>query len=271
MRLSIPRYRYDYLSLLIVYLFASVVVWLIIIPLSPFAHRLPTLFYVALALIGVISTVYCAFIFPFSSDATFKAYFWQTIDLDSSNSTVALVGVKPGLRQIISNIPSADEKNTVWNLTVYPGLAAVSYSGPKPNSVPNIPLQHWLNITFETVGNSSTVAHITARDTRACRLQFENRPFNVIVLESGGSLDDRTSEEPIKRLDLWSRTWDGEWKVDVKGVASGELKGRVSCIWSEYLKGRIPALEEVSEHLPPWAALTALRGGLVEGSKSFSA
>ena len=93
---------------------------------------------------------------------------------------------------------------------------------------------------------------------------------------SNPSLEDGT-EDGVREIRLWSRTWENQWVVDVEW-ASGEdindekdtLTGKATCLWSDAnTQGAIPALDEVIQYSPDWVAITKLDAGLVKGSRSF--
>jgi hypothetical protein len=144
-------------------------------------------------------------------------------------------------------------------------------------------MSEWVDLKIERTGMSGLLIKISGQDTRACRLSFEGG-YNVSqVLVRGSNRDgyELPSPVPVKHVNLWKRTWNGTWEVEVEMMATGSLedpvlelaevlRGRASCIWSDRTNGRIPSLDELFVFFPPWATLTAFGSGLVEGWKEFS-
>jgi hypothetical protein len=269
--------------LISVYIILSLTALLATLPVTPFAHKLPITFYIVLTLIGIAAAAYNTLDFPFTPEAAFKTAYWQQANLQTGNSTVVLTGVRPYLQRVLQEVPSIDYESISWGKGPAPGLSTAEFSSLAPRSLPNLALSKWVNVEVEKTGMSSLLIKISGRDTRACRLVFEGG-YNVSqVLVRGSNRDgyELPSSVPVKHVNLWKRTWNGTWEVEVELMAMGSLenpglelaevlRGRASCVWSDRADGKIPALDELYVFFPTWATMTAWGSGLVEGWKEFS-
>ncbi|KAF4555673.1 Peptidase family M28-like protein 4 [Elsinoe fawcettii] len=90
----------------------------------------------------------------------------------------------------------------------------------------------------------------------------------------------RITDKGNTQIRLWSRTFDPTFRVvvDIAGSREAEsneagkvgVKGKAMCVWSDAnKKGTIPALDELLQYAPVWAAITKNGDGLVEGYKEF--
>lgn len=275
------------MSPIAVYAVATLVATIVILPLAPFIHRAHTALAFFLALIFIGTTAYNLLAFPFSSSEPLKVFFKQTLDLDSGSNTVYLEGIQPFLLQgIIPELPSASDGATLCSYeSIRVDLFSCHWHGLAPDVVPSTDITSsltkpeakaeqkapLLTVTTNRTTPSSASFTIKARDTRACRIFFDDEPVrSVFVHGSSGPYKVGKGEEGVKQIRLWSRTWEREFLVDVEFASEGgAVKGRVACEWSELIDGRIPALEEIITFLPTWAAVTKADDGLVEGFKAF--
>lgn len=261
-----------------------------IIPLSPFIHKLHWIFITIVAITFVLSTAYNVLSFPFSTEDPLKVFFAQKVDIDTGNNTVYLQGVRKYLhRDVVDEIPSAADVICSDTGGIRPGLHSCRWEGPEPQVVGSTPLSQLFNYTASRVENTTDVLRFTVEglDTRACRIYFDEPVYDVRV--KGASNDGATqpgmeiSRDGVKVVKLWSRTWDAKWTVDVntaRQVSDGfpmltmrvadKIKGRVACEYSEMSDGKIPALEEVITFVPKWVAVTKADDGLVEAYSNFS-
>lgn len=256
---------------------------LLVLPVAPFAHKLPVTFFAVLAVAGIATAAYNTLEFPFTPDAAYKAAFWQTADLQAGNSTITLRGVRPYLQQVLREVPTVEYDDITWGKWAIPGVNTANFPALVPRSVPHVNMAKWMDIQVEKTGLSSVLVRISGQETRSCRLSFQGG-YNVSqALVRGSNRDgyEMPSRVPVTQIDLWSRTWNATWEVEVELMAMNSLdtavhqmaevlRGKASCIWSDRTDGRIPALDELYVFLPTWATLTAGRSGLVEGWKGFS-
>ncbi|KAE8452033.1 hypothetical protein EG329_002198 [Mollisiaceae sp. DMI_Dod_QoI] len=276
--------------LLLPYLVISLFTVLIILPITPFMHRITAHIPTFLFLIFIATLIYNLVAFPFSSENRYKTYFQQTVDLDSGINHVTLVGLEEYVREVISYVPSASGQSIECTSReqIRSGLAFCSYEGPAPQVVPNVKngvppekgYKDWLhyNVTRAPDSNKATF-YISGQETKACIIRFDD-PFTGFHVHgatpSSGRWDD-VPESGSDQIKLWHRDWNRPWVVDVEwpvsdGKKEGEegRSGRVVCLWSDHNElGTIPALDEVQRFAPAWTSIVKLMDGLVEGSKAF--
>lgn len=270
----------------------SITTLLIILPLAPYAHRLPLSFYIGLLSVGVLSTTYCLIRTPFSAKAPFKTWFFQTVDLDNGNNTVKLQGLSEPLSQIVGEIPSAIETSSTrgvqWTASSIPRFKTAEWEGLSPK-ISDAPMKEWLSVNISSTGSESARFHFRGVSTKECRLHFDKRgDIKVKRVRVGGDhskwVDVGEWDHPLESFALWSRDWDKTWVVDVEWVElpkkgsfapqpeskrAPSLSGRAACLWADWTAGKIPAIDELYVFMPTWSTLSAGRGGLVEGYKAF--
>jgi len=276
--------------LLLPYLIIAIFTILILIPIGPFMHRISAHLPIFLFLVFGGTLVYNLIVFPFSANNRYKAYFQQTVDLDTGLNTVTIAGIEEYVRDIISNVPSAAGQtiNCIENPAIRAGLSYCSYKGIAPQVVKNVKngvppekgYKEWLdfNVTRVTGLNKANFV-ISGQESKACIIRF-SEPFSRFHVR-GAAKDGKWSEVPetgSDQIKLWHRDWNREWAVDVEWPVGNNMKegdegrsGRVVCLWSDHnLPETIPALEELQRFSPPWTSIVKLMDGLVEGSKSFN-
>jgi hypothetical protein len=287
---SLAQTGTDGSPLLLPYLVVALFSVLLILPTTPFMHRITHQIPTFLFLVFVGTFIYNLVAFPFSINNRYKAYFQQTVDLDSGINRIQLIGIEEYIREIISVIPSAagqtvscEEKPTVRD-----GVVFCSYEGPAPKVVDNVKdgippekaFQDWLTYNVTRVkGENKARFQISGLETKACIIRFDE-PFSAFSVEGAAPSDGKWPDVPetgSDQIKLWHRDWDREWVVDVEwpvseGKKAGEegRNGRVVCLWSDHnYPGVIPALDEVQRYAPKWTSIVKAMDGLVEGSKPF--
>lgn len=276
--------------LLLPYLLVALFSILILLPTGPFIHRITHHIPIFLFLVFIGTLIYNLVAFPFSSNNRYKAYFQQTVDLDSGLNRVTLVGLEEYIRDIITYIPSAAGQtiDCIPNPRIRSGVQFCSYEGPAPkvvdNIVPGVPPEKgyasWLTYNVSRIsGENKARFHISGQETKGCIIRFDD-PFTGFKVhgaaDNGGRWDD-VPESGSDQIKLWHRDYDREWVVDVEWpVSEGKNKGdegrtgRVVCFWSDHnVLGTIPALDEVQRFAPQWTSIVKSMDGLVEGSKAF--
>lgn len=278
---------------LIPYLLIALSSLLLLLPLMPFMHRITHHVPLFLLCVFVATLVYNLTAFPFSESAKYKAFWLQTVDLDTGTSVVKLGGIEPYLRRILAELPSAAGREiTCSDSTVRPGVTDCAYDGSAipPNVADNIfpgipPLTGYADLVTLKVapgpGAGRATITVDAKNTKSCYLKFA-RTIKKFAVAGGSEWDDRFGRMPHAGLGhvlLWRREWDTPWEVEVEwdteGVSSTTtttlgLDGNVTCIWSDInTPGTIPALDEAIQYAPAWAIITKFTAGLVEGTKSF--
>ncbi|KAI9742813.1 MAG: hypothetical protein M1818_003542 [Claussenomyces sp. TS43310] len=276
-------------SLLAPYMITAFFSILLLLPTGPFIHRfsyhIPSFLF--LAFVGTL--LYSLLAFPFSANNRYKAYFQQTVDLETGINEVKLSGLETYIRPIIATLPSAAGQTITCgdDNPARPGVKSCSWEGLAPKVVDNTPdgappekgFADWLSysITRQPGENSARIT-LSGKNTRACVLRFD-RPIKDFNVHDSGTDNrlDRVPETGSNQIRLWHREWDKPWTVDVEwniseGKQSGDegMEGRVTCLWSDNnVQGVIPALDEIRRYAPPWTAITKIADGLVEGSKPF--
>ena len=166
-----------------------------------------------------------------------------------------------------------------------------SGTGMRPVPGNNDNSTEYFDASVSRIGPSSARIKVKGRNTRSCRVYFDNQSISEYVVRSSDGVGERKGMQRgyevgkggIKELILWSRTWDREFVVDVKwGDGNTGLQGRIGCEWAEYesaaidhgsggrVSGKIPAFEEVLRFLPEWAVSSKQDDGLVEVLAPFS-
>ena len=275
-------------SLVLPYLAVAAFSVFLLLPTTPTVHRFTHHIPVFLFLVFIGTLVYNLVAFPFSANNRYKAYFQQTVDLDTGSNEVIMAGLEQYIRPIIAAIPSAaGQKIECETRKTGRKVTYCTYTGIPPVVVPldaDVPpesqYKDWLshNVTRQQGTNSATF-EIKGKNTKACTIRFD-RPVKAVHVQGAGH-DDRFEAVPeggSKEVKLWHRKWDEEWKVDVewpvsqgKGMGDEGMEGRVVCLWSDNNEQDvIPALDEARRFVPEWVGISKLSDGLVEGSKRFT-
>jgi hypothetical protein len=274
---------------------------LILLPLTPFVHRVGHRIPLFLLLVFIGTLIYNLVAFPFSAENRYKVYFRQTLDLDTGVNTVYLAGIEEYVKAIVQELPSAAGKDITCEAdSGRVGLASCSFEGLSPHVVPNVPsvagvppqkgYEQWMEAKSTRTGDSTARFEVKGSESRACVLKFDRPVIKVSV--DGAGRDDRfesVSEGGSSMVKLWRREWGVGWAVDVEWALenfdeqAGELgnetlnnmeakgmDGEVLCLWSDANeRGRIPAFDEVLRFAPVWVAVSKFGDGLVEGVKRF--
>jgi hypothetical protein len=276
--------------LLLPYLVVTLFSILLVIPLTPFMHRITHQIPSFLFLVFIGTLIYNLSAFPFSANNRYKAYFQQTVDLESGINRVYLIGLEEYIRDIISYIPSASGQSISCdkNPSIRDGVTFCSYEGPSPKVVDNVKdgippekaFGDWLTYNVTRVkGENKATFHISGLETKACIIRFDE-PFTAFSVQGAAPDDGKwpgVPESGSDQIKLWHRDWDREWVVNVewpvsegKKLAEEGRNGRVVCLWSDHNEpGVIPALDEVQRFAPAWTSIVKSMDGLVEGSKPF--
>ncbi len=196
---SMNQTRTDGSDTLTPYLVIAIFTILVLVPITPFIHRvsrhLPLFFLAVFA--GTL--VYSLLAFPFSPASPYKTYFSQTISLDTGSVTVAFTGYEKYTRMVMAELPSARDKQVscVASSGRTTGLVECSYDGsavapnPGDNVVPGVPPQagyaDLVTINATRRGSEAKAQiKITALNTKSCVLRFKNPVSDVFVHGSQG-------------------------------------------------------------------------------------
>ena len=253
---------------------------LILVPLSPFIHRLT--YHIPLFLLAVFvgTVIYNLVAFPFSDNSRLKLYFVQRVNLDTGANEVAINGMDSlYIDKVIASLPSAAGQTVSVSASRRTDLVEHTFAGLSPLVVPNtregIPpstgYADWLHVNAtRTLHKNEARISLFGRNTRSCRLFFAPPVADFRV--DGSDADARfpgIPDEGVSEIRLWSRDWERGWTVTVRWTGDGGLDGQAVCLWNDEGTGGIPALQEIRRFAPDWAAVTKLDDGLVEGSKVF--
>jgi len=257
-------------STLTIYLFMAILSIIVLLPGSPFYHRITYHVTTFIFFVFLGTLIYNLVAFPFSSTYRLKIYFQQTVDLDLGNATTHLVGHPDFIHRIVTDyIPSARGHEVTVIDEPFRKLKRVSYPADPPSPAPGA-MSKWITINASQVSEDHARFKISALESRACKLLFSW----AVVASVDGS---RTLIPPVaaKELRLWRREWDAPWTVEVgwaKTEDKEKLSGEVVCLWSDAndMKRAIPGLWEAEQYSPSWAVVSKLADGLVEGKKKFS-
>jgi hypothetical protein len=289
---------------LIVYLLIAGFTALLFAPMLPFIHRYTYHLPVFLLCIFIGTMIYSLVAFPFADSNRLKLFFLQEVDLDNGISTASLTGMPPFVKDVVYGLPSAagqDEtcdwifrgKNEVqrcsWNapvphvVTSATSLSALYKDSDSPVEASELS-PDWISfsISHPDPAGSSVRFEVSGQNTRACRINIDGNHIKNFSVLGSSAPDPRflnPSPDGLSRIQLWSRTWDNQWTVDVDfsehdstetESEQSSIKGRITCLWSDNNRiGLIPALDEVKQFSPAWIAVTKFSDGLIEGSRGF--
>ncbi|KAF8323030.1 Zn-dependent exopeptidase [Clavulina sp. PMI_390] len=189
-------------STMLMFILAAIFASLMVIPLTPFIHKLHWLFISFVALIFIASTAYNLLAFPFSPSEPLKVFFKQTIDLDKGTNRVYLEAVDKYLRHpIVDEIPSADK---VWcsDKGIRPALRSCRYSGLLPlvagSDTPLSELITWSGKRLSKTDFNTTVVRFRVKGeaTRACRIYFESPPSPSLDSDANTDFVQSTLSSP---------------------------------------------------------------------------
>jgi hypothetical protein len=201
---------------------------ILLLPITPFIHRVTWHLPVLLLLVLGGTVFYNLTAFPFSSNNRFKAFFQQAVDLDTGSSVVKITGIEKYVRPLVEGLPSAAGQEISCNPAVRPGLATCEYNSSvvPPNLDGSVPLKNLadlryeglvsINITRPDANLNQATMIISAKNTKACFVSFD-QPLDSFKVRGSNALDPTFGEYPeagVCQLKLWSREWGKEWTVD---------------------------------------------------------
>ncbi|KAH8888846.1 hypothetical protein GQ53DRAFT_871243 [Thozetella sp. PMI_491] len=276
---AIYQTGYDGSSTLFPFLLMIGINILILLPLSPFIHRVTHHIPVVLLVVFIATLTYNLATFPYSANARLVTMFQQTVDLDTGVALTHFHGLDEYVRAIVAEMPSASGKELSFGEGRYPGTVDCHYDSSllKPNLGAADEKLVTINVT-RGAGNKATF-EIDAVDTKGCFLDFDF-PLTSFTVRGSSGWEERFGHYPdngIGQIKLWRRSRGKPWVVDVEwadlppadGSARG-LGGQLLCDWSDAnTPGNIPAFDEALKFAPTWAAVSKRAEGLVVGTKKF--
>lgn len=211
------------------YLLVAIFTILLILPLMPFIHRLTYHIPLFLLCVFIATLIYNLVAFPFSADNKYKAFWQQTVNLDTGESLVKFGGVEEYLRLIISDLPSATGKEvTCRKSTVRADVSDCVYDGRDvaPNVANTVPegvppslgYAKLVDLDVARTGPGQARFTINAKNTKSCVLKFA-RPIKNFSVVDGTDWDNRFGPIPeggIAQVLLWRRDWNKTWEVNVE-------------------------------------------------------
>ncbi|KAK2601619.1 hypothetical protein QQS21_004854 [Conoideocrella luteorostrata] len=279
---------------------------MLLLPLTPFIHRVRHHVPIFLLVVFAATLTYNLVAFPFSVNNRFKFFFQQVIDINEGTNVVSLMGLEDFVRPVITSLPTpAGQTIECSRSAVRADVKTCRYDATLlvPDVANGTKLEDLVSIEASRAshGRSITVK-IDAVNTRTCFLDTSSPIFGFSV-EGGGKRDPRFGSFPpdgLKHVQLWRRKWEGPWTVTIQLGTSGdsisygdnnslgaieseypsneELKSRSSreeisvtarCVWSDANRAKaIPALHEVKQYMPQWAVVTKASVGLLEVKKT---
>jgi hypothetical protein len=264
---------------LFVYIAIASLTAMLFAPMLPYIHRYTYHIPIFLFFVLLGTLIYNCIAFPFSDSNRVKLFFFQQVDLDRGNATASLTGAYPFVADVVRGLPSSGGQTECHP---YLKRTQCSWAGPEPHVVPepSSPSRDWVSFSISHPEHSPSVRfEVSGQNTRACRITMDRHPITNFSVVGSSPPDPRflhPASDGMQEIRLWSRTWDGQWTVDVDFSKHPEesedepIKGRVSCLWSDNnTPGLIPALDEARQYAPAWVALTKLTDGLVEGYREF--
>lgn len=221
---------------LLPYLVIALYSLLLVLPLMPFMHRVTHHIPVFLFVIFIATLIYNLVAFPFSPDNRYKAFWQQTVDIDTGTSTIKLAGLEEYLRLIIGELPSAEGKTVKCrDSTTRVGTTDCSYDGSDipPNVADNIidgipPQKGYPDLVSIKVTPGAEPGQaklkVDAKNTKSCYLKFA-KPVKRFTVAGGNGWDDRFGRMPdsgVQQITLWRRDWTKVWEVDIEWDADAD-------------------------------------------------
>ncbi|KFG78944.1 putative zinc metalloprotease [Metarhizium anisopliae] len=304
---SIGKTGTDGSSLLAPLMGVGILAILLLLPLTPFIHRVSHHVPLFLFLVFIGTLIYNLTAFPFSDNNRFKFYFKQVVDLNKGSNVVTLNGLEEFVRPVISSIPTpagqrihCDEDPFLSNLRNCQYDASLL----PPDVADGEELESLISIEASKSKNGKTIlVSLDALNTRVCYLDTSFPIFGFSV-HGGAKRDDRFGSFPpegLQQIQLWRRDWEKGWNVtlhlgghvlpmnegsveatevdevdddpsggELKRGAAKELIVTARCAWSDVNSANtIPAFHEVKQFMPTWAIVAKKTVGLVEITKKI--
>lgn len=224
-------------SVLFIYLCFAVFSILLLLPISPFLHRISGRVPLFLLFAFVGTLIYNLTAFPFSEQNRLKIFFRQDLNIDTGVNHATLTGLDGYVQEIVKALPSSGGQTldcSTPELAARRGLVTCKWHGLAPNVVPKsvgndmwlarpqlaalgTRYQDWMTVKAKRERNSTDTAvviKVGGRETRACRLLFDT-PISGFTVRGSSKQDKGVSADGAKQLRLWSRQWEKPWDVNV--------------------------------------------------------
>ncbi|PTB35659.1 hypothetical protein M441DRAFT_153039 [Trichoderma asperellum CBS 433.97] len=256
---------------------------LLLLPLTPFMHRITRHVPLFLLVVFIATFIYNLVAFPFSTDYRYKLYFQEVIDVDAKTDVVSLSGLPEYAQAVVSSIPSAASQHiNCSEKSSRAGLTACKYavSSLAPNLVDGKTPEELIEVKGSILpGGRTATLQIDAAESKMCILDL-SRPVYGFKLDKGLPLDERFGSSPqngMKSITLFRREWKGAWDVelqltrDIRETDPKPFNVTVKCAYSDMNdKKTIPVLHELYQYMPKWAVISKAAVGLVEVRKKYT-
>lgn len=197
----------------------------LLLPITPFIHRISYHVPTFLFLVFLGTLIYNITAFPFSEVNRYKVYFQQTLDIPSGETKVKLVGLQEYVVKILDELPAARSKAIDCNPASRVGLVSCEFDGvdvPPRLSVTTGPGGYEDLIQYNVTriqGENQAFLEIEGANTKACFVRFDDgitiNKFDV----KGATYDSRYGgwpESGLSALKLWRRDWETPWRVSLE-------------------------------------------------------
>lgn len=256
---------------------------LLLLPLTPFMHRITRHVPLFLLVVFIATFIYNLVAFPFSTNYRYKLYFQEVIDVDAGTDIVSLSGLPEYVEAVVSSIPSAVSHDyNCSEKSSRSGLTACKYAVSllSPHLVDGKEPADLITVTSSVSSDGRTAnLQINAVDSKMCILEL-SRPVYGFKLQKGLPLDERFGSSPqngMKSITLFRREWDGAWDVELqltRDIHETDPKAfdvTAKCAYSDMNDEKtIPVLRELYQYMPKWAVISKAAVGLVEVRKKFT-
>lgn len=261
----------------------GIITILLLLPLTPFLHRVTRHVPLFLFLVFIATFIYNLAAFPFSLNYRYKLYFQEVIDVDAGTNVVSLSGLSEYVQEVIATIPSATGQDIECTKSATrSGLTSCEYdaSSLPPYLANGTDPADLITLTSSLSSDGKTAnLQVDALDTKMCILDL-SQPVYAFEIEDGAPLDRRFGSLPrdgLRRITLFRRDFEGPWDITLQRTAEGRalppdaLEVTVRCAYSDMNDERaIPVLRELYQYMPKWAVISKAAVGLVEVRKKFA-
>lgn len=247
---------------LLAYLLVAGFSILVVLPTTPFLHRVRHIFPVLLLVVFAITLTFNMVIFPFNETSRYKVYLSQIVDIETGKSLVHYAGVEEYVRQAIAVLPSAMNKEVVCEPKSHGsyGLNFCTYDGSKV--LPKIGGKNpdeWIHFSSSRNGTKVQLT-IDGYETRKCAIQFAH-PISAFQIEDGDAV-----KTAVDGISLYRRSWTKPWEVEVMWEDTSSSRVEVSCEWAS---SESPLLKEAALYLPGWVTFSLLDKSIMHANQSY--
>ncbi|PNY29796.1 Peptide hydrolase, partial [Tolypocladium capitatum] len=199
---------------------------ILLLPLTPFMHRITHHIPTILCLVFIGTFFYNLAAFPFSDNYRFKFIFQQVVDLDKRTDIVTLSGIEEFLRPVIGSLPDAAGQRIKCSPTVGRDLMDCQYdaSSHHPNLASGTDLDNLITVRASESSDGMTAdIQVDAIETRTCYLDLSRPIFNFSIEGERGQGPRVGSIPPggLQHIQLWRRKWGGSWNLTLQLTEDG--------------------------------------------------